>query len=100
MDKKYRMKNSKPLHNNEDIVPEGERACPICGESMVIKRKRGVSIDVCEEHGVWMDRGEMGKIIERIRKRDALAYEKMLKKAKLEESSSWAVFCLLSLVPD
>ncbi len=41
--------------------------CPTCPEvSLVITDRQGVEIDYCPEcRGVWLDRGELDKIIER-----------------------------------
>lgn len=40
--------------------------CPIDGASLVMAERNGVEIDYCPEcRGVWLDRGELDKIIER-----------------------------------
>ncbi|HKL68683.1 zf-TFIIB domain-containing protein [Salibaculum sp.] len=40
--------------------------CPIDGETLVIAERSGVEIDYCPTcRGVWLDRGELDKIIER-----------------------------------
>lgn len=41
--------------------------CPVCKEpSLVIADRQGIEIDYCPEcRGVWLDRGELDKIIER-----------------------------------
>lgn len=40
--------------------------CPIDGETLVISDRSGVEIDYCPKcRGVWLDRGELDKIIER-----------------------------------
>ena len=41
--------------------------CPVCSEtSLVISERQGVEIDYCPKcRGVWLDRGELDKIIER-----------------------------------
>ena len=41
--------------------------CPICDESeLVLSEKQGIEIDYCPKcRGVWLDRGELDKIIER-----------------------------------
>lgn len=41
--------------------------CPICtGVDLKIAERQGVEIDYCPEcRGVWLDRGELDKIIER-----------------------------------
>jgi len=41
--------------------------CPICSdESLVMTERQGIEIDYCPKcRGVWLDRGELDKIIER-----------------------------------
>ena len=40
--------------------------CPIDGTQLVMADRSGVEIDYCPEcRGVWLDRGELDKIIER-----------------------------------
>jgi len=40
--------------------------CPVDGETLVIAERSGVEIDYCPKcRGVWRDRGELDKIIER-----------------------------------
>lgn len=41
--------------------------CPICtGENLVMADRQGIEIDYCPKcRGVWLDRGELDKIIER-----------------------------------
>ncbi len=40
--------------------------CPIDGTQLVITDRNGVEIDYCPQcRGVWLDRGELDKIIER-----------------------------------
>lgn len=40
--------------------------CPIDGENLVMSDRHGVEIDYCPKcRGVWLDRGELDKIIER-----------------------------------
>ena len=40
--------------------------CPIDGAELVIAERSGVEIDYCPKcRGVWLDRGELDKIIER-----------------------------------
>jgi uncharacterized protein len=39
--------------------------CPNCKAALVLEEKHGVEIDYCPKcRGVWLDRGEMDKIIE------------------------------------
>jgi len=40
--------------------------CPICNVALIMSEKQGVEIDYCPTcRGVWLDRGELDKIIER-----------------------------------
>ncbi|MEI8390678.1 MAG: zf-TFIIB domain-containing protein [bacterium] len=40
--------------------------CPHCNVNLVMSEKQGVEIDYCPEcRGIWLDRGELEKIIER-----------------------------------
>lgn len=40
--------------------------CPNCNEVLLMSEKNGVEIDYCPKcRGIWLDRGELDKIIER-----------------------------------
>ena len=40
--------------------------CPNCDEMLVMADRQGIEIDYCPKcRGVWLDRGELDKIIER-----------------------------------
>lgn len=40
--------------------------CPSCGVGLVMADRQGIEIDYCPQcRGVWLDRGELDKIIER-----------------------------------
>ena len=40
--------------------------CPICSVDLVMSERQGIEIDYCPKcRGVWLDRGELDKIIER-----------------------------------
>jgi uncharacterized protein len=40
--------------------------CPNCNATLVMSERQGIEIDYCPEcRGVWLDRGELDKIIER-----------------------------------
>lgn len=41
--------------------------CPVCKEvSLVMADRHGIEIDYCPEcRGIWLDRGELDKIVER-----------------------------------
>ena len=48
---------------NRELVAEGQRPCPICGQKMTSDKKQGILVDVCHEHGVWLDKGELMAVI-------------------------------------
>lgn len=40
--------------------------CPTCNETLLMSEKNGIEIDYCPScRGIWLDRGELDKIIER-----------------------------------
>jgi Zn-finger nucleic acid-binding protein len=40
--------------------------CPICSVDLVMSERQGVEVDYCPKcRGVWLDRGELDKIVER-----------------------------------
>jgi Zn-finger nucleic acid-binding protein len=46
--------------------------CPVCKVPLVMSDRQGVEIDYCPQcRGVWLDRGELDKIIERSAGQDA-----------------------------
>ena len=41
-------------------------ACPVCAVPLAMSDRQGIEIDYCPQcRGVWLDRGELDKIIER-----------------------------------
>lgn len=41
-------------------------ACPVCSVELKMAERQGIEIDYCPQcRGVWLDRGELDKIIER-----------------------------------
>ena len=70
------------ISDNSQIVPHGERRCPICGATMVEKMTNFLIYDVCQEHGAWLDNGLHSKILrravtrERIEKRLGIKHER------------------------
>ncbi len=57
--------------------PEGQGhglLCPACRVDLVMSERQGIEIDYCPKcRGVWLDRGELDKIIERSASEDARA---------------------------
>ena len=47
--------------------------CPVCNETLTMSERQGVEIDFCPKcRGVWLDRGELDKILAREAAREAL----------------------------
>jgi Zn-finger nucleic acid-binding protein len=41
--------------------------CPVCDVDLLMSERQGVEIDYCPScRGVWLDRGELDKIVERV----------------------------------
>jgi len=48
------------------MANQGPMACPVDGATLVMSERSGIEIDYCPTcRGVWLDRGELDKIIER-----------------------------------
>lgn len=48
------------------MAHQNEMDCPICSVPLVMSDRQGIEIDYCPKcRGVWLDRGELDKIIER-----------------------------------
>ncbi|MCP8938317.1 zf-TFIIB domain-containing protein [Alsobacter sp. SYSU M60028] len=46
--------------------PAAGMPCPVCRVPLVMSDRQGVEIDYCPQcRGVWLDRGELDKIVER-----------------------------------
>jgi Zn-finger nucleic acid-binding protein len=47
--------------------PDGSpvKACPVCSDDMQIVWIELLSLDQCPRHGVWLDRGELGRLLQR-----------------------------------
>lgn len=46
--------------------PGAGMPCPVCAVPLVMSERQGVEIDYCPQcRGIWLDRGELDKIIER-----------------------------------
>src|SRR3712207_6095669 len=44
----------------------GGMPCPLCRVDLVMSERQGIEIDYCPRcRGVWLDRGELDKILER-----------------------------------
>jgi uncharacterized protein len=47
--------------------------CPVCNVALTMAERQGVEIDYCPQcRGIWLDRGELDKIIERSEQQNAV----------------------------
>ncbi len=82
-------KKIQELNNNPryvDIVTY--RHCPVCKKIMNrinYAKKSGVIMDVCSEHGIWLDPGELTQILEYSHLANTVPKEPIAKKAKLNK---------------
>ena len=74
---------------NAATVPHGDRPCPICGKKMAIDYERGIQTDVCSEHGVWLDVGELGLIMLHVRMQQRRLNDGALREA-IESPGIWS----------
>ena len=80
----------------------GDHPCPVCGAKMELAQRGKTGIEVCDEHGVWLDKGKLEKIskattrFEQMRARHAV--RRASEDEKVKESWSWllAELALLS----
>ncbi len=50
--------------------------CPNCNVSLVMSERQGIEIDYCPQcRGIWLDRGELDKIIEKSSNEQQMNYQ-------------------------
>ncbi len=50
--------------------------CPTCNVALVMSDRQGIEIDYCPQcRGIWLDRGELDKIIERSAKETQISFQ-------------------------
>jgi len=98
-----------PNRNPDDDIPEiapideirpGKIPCPVCGKTMQIEAKGRVAVDVCPDHGIWLDKGELEQIFRSIRLSAAGSHRLALKVARAKERPKCAHHMWWSLFLD
>ena len=84
----------------EDEVREGSRPCPVCGAIMDIQVKRKTKIDVCLEHGIWLDKGELDEILKLVRSSMGRSRRSALRRARKDGAVKGALFGWWALLGD
>jgi Zn-finger nucleic acid-binding protein len=53
-------------YQSEDHHVTQQYSCPVDGTALVMSERQGIEIDYCPAcRGVWLDRGELDKIVEK-----------------------------------
>jgi len=86
-----RLKSVPRKHANAEIVPEGARRCPICQQPMQTEKRGSEAADVCNDHGIWLDRLEL----ERMVARRGLETGRLISRARADERTRWNLGCWL-----
>lgn len=62
--------------------------CPVCKDvTLLMTEKHGIEIDYCPEcRGIWLDRGELDKIIERASGQESVSSHQHQKSTKKKKS--------------
>ena len=87
--------------SNRCVVPEGQRRCPICEYRMTSAHEKGVRIDICDDHGMWLDKGELRAIVRRSQQSDLVSKLKAREEAESYSShggdfaTGFALGCLM-----
>ena len=87
----------------EEAPPEirpGRLACPVCSATMQIQTKKGISIDACPEHGIWLDTGELDTITMKLTRKLMRHSQARVRGARREGAISGAVFGWWALLGD
>ena len=44
--------------------------CPVCSDEMSRRTSYDVDVDVCAEHGIWLEKGELARIVDTVAERE------------------------------
>ncbi len=44
------------------------KTCPVCHKVMYPKEVKGIHIDICDQHGVFLDKGELQHLADEFKK--------------------------------
>jgi Zn-finger nucleic acid-binding protein len=89
------------MSESEDELSGPSQPCPVCGEPMVKQRMiAGIIADICQQHGIWLDKGKLPAIIHRARGYNQSELRRRLRKAKSDGRADALGMGLSSLLPD
>lgn len=89
-----------PGSSTRERKPGRGLKCPVCETAMHEEESQGVATDVCPEHGIWLDLGEMDRILARLRGRERRAASEAVREASRDGKISGIMFGGLSLLFD
>ena len=70
---------------------QGPMACPVDGTTLVMSERSGIEIDYCPScRGVWLDRGELDKIIERSAEQSPAAAPPQQQQQQAPQQGGWS----------
>ena len=78
----------------------GSRLCPVCHAEMMLTKKGKVEIDACEDHGVWLDRGELEAMLQRSARRERIRSRHEVRRARNSGKVSGWLFGALAFLFD
>ena len=87
-----------PAGSNESQVASGERPCPICGDTMEVTTDFGINMDYCDDHGIWLDAGEMPRMISKLRAGNLVDRRRAVRRARRDGKMAGALFGTWSLM--
>ena len=87
-----------PEGSNESQVAPGERPCPICGDTMEVTTDFGINMDYCDDHGIWLDAGEMPRMISKLRAGNLVDRRRAVRRARRDGKMAGALFGTWSLM--
>lgn len=65
---------------------------------MVEEKRYGVTVDVCADHGIWLDKGELGKILLNRQGRSVGAHRRRMREARQQGRAEGATLGWWSLL--
>lgn len=71
----------------EDSVQEkrqSSRPCPVCGETMDSENKYLNEVEVCENHGIWLEKGQLESIVARVKRTRRRTSQEAISEARKE----------------
>ena len=85
-----------------DEKRQGTLPCPVCAVPMHVEVKQHVEVDVCAEHGVWLDKDELEGIAQAVLARrktfERAVRRVVVEKAKRSERVAGASFAFWSIL--